>query len=310
MVDVVSYLIIILIGLTLMKISMVIGWSIIFWASIFFIWIQTIPYSESINNQVIVTNKSLAGQVDVSYQNLSLIPFFMSGIIHIVSLVDRSRKYEFSRLVAQGHLLRLARRVCIRGTSTQPPRKQIILSQHVPGIADVFSVMMFTGGNEVTVIQDLGSSIYAKAASTFLSPIYGGINIDRTRGDALKRSINSLADSMKTSSNGSYIIWPSGAMWKKSLKNGIVDFRMGAFYLSIYSQIPVCLVHVRGNTEELIVEKTEHIQPPFPEHIPRNRPYEDFINCPKVKELVAGFKTKIETMYRELDDKISKELKL
>jgi uncharacterized membrane protein len=39
MVDLVSYLIIILIGLTLMKISMVIGWSIIFWASIFFIWI-------------------------------------------------------------------------------------------------------------------------------------------------------------------------------------------------------------------------------------------------------------------------------
>lgn len=307
MVDLVSYLVLVLIGLALLKISRLVGWSLIFWASVFFIWIQTYPRSETIDGQLVITNRSVAGGVDVAYQNLSLIPFFMSGIIHITCLVDRSRKYELSRLIAQGHLMRSAGKVYIRGLGPSP-KKQIILSQHVPGISDVFAVMMFTGDNEVSVIQDLGSSIYAKMASNILAPIYGGVNIDRTRNDTLKSSINSLAESMKISQGGTYIIWPSGSMWKNNLKNGIVDFRSGAFYLSMYSQIPICFVHTRGNAAELIVERSEYEHPPFPDHVERNISYAEFTKCPRVRELVSQFKTKMENVYRGMDDRMSARL--
>lgn len=307
MVDVVSYLILILIGLTLFKVSRLVGWSLIIWASVFFIWIQTFPSSETIDGQVVVTNTRVMGGADVAYQNLSLLPFFLSGIIHVTSLVDRSRKYELTRLIAQGHLLRSAEKVYIRGLGPTP-KKQIILSQHVPGISDVFAVMMFTGDNEVSVIQDLGSSIYAKMASNILAPIYGGINIDRTKNDTLKSSINSLAETMKISQGGTYIIWPSGSMWKNNLKNGIVDFRSGAFYLSMYSQIPVCFVHTRGNNDRLIIERSEYEQPPFPDHLDRNVSYSEFIQCARVRELVIQFKTKMENMYRDMDDRMSARL--
>lgn len=309
MVDIVSFLILVLIGLTLMKVSMMVGWSLIFWASIFFIWIQTFPYAEKHGGELVITNKTILGGVDVTQQNLSLLPFFLSGIIHMTSLVDRSRKYELTRLVAQGHLMRSARKVVMRGMDRKTPSKQIILSQHVPGILDVFAVMVFAQG-EITVVQDLGSSVYARVASNILAPIYGGVNIDRTRPESLKKSIGSLAESMKVSTGGSYILWPSGTMWKKNLKNGIVDFRSGAFYLSIYSQVPLCLVHVRGDISEIIVERTEYLQPPFPEHLERNVCYDEFSKCPRVRELVREFRERVESMYRGLDDKMSRELSL
>lgn len=310
MVDTVSYLILLLIGMAIRKISNIVGWTLIVWATFFFIWIQTNHHVERYDGELVITNSSIFGPIDVTHQNLSLIPFFLSGIIHVVSLVDRSHKYELARLISQGHLIRTSRKVVIRGLDIKTPQKQIVLSQHVPGISDIFSVMMFSGENEISVIQDLGSSVQAKFASKILAPIYGGVNIDRTQPEILKRSIDTLAETMKMSSCGSYIIWPSGAIWKNSLKNGIVSFRSGAFYLSIYSQIPVCFVHVRGDISKIIVERTGYFYPPAPDHLERNVTYDEFSRCPRVKEMVNEFRNRVEGIYRDLDDKMVGELSI
>lgn len=310
MVDVVSYIVLILLGVMFIRISPVIGWAIIIWVTFFYISIQSISHIETSDNNITVINRTLMGsRGNVTHHNLSLIPFFLSGIVHFSAIVARGRSYDFSRSIAQGHLLRCAPKVVIRGMY-EVPRRQIILSQHVPGITDVFSVMMFTGGNNLTIIQDLGSSFYAKTASNILAPIYGGVSIDRSDRENLQTSIDHLAESMKLSSCGSYIIWPSGSMWKKNLNNGIVDFRKGVFYLSVYSQIPVCLIHSRSDDSTLIVERTSYISPPVMKNVPLNLPYKEFINTPLVKESVALFKNQIETLYRDLDNKLSKELNI
>lgn len=308
-VDLVSFLILLLLGLMLMKLSKLVGVTFIIWASVVFIWIQTVPYAEKMNGgSVVVTNKSLSS-IDIANQNLSLIPFLLSGITHMSCAVSRTRKYDFSVMVARGHIMRASRKVIIRGFESTPER-QIILSQHVPGIADVFSVMMFTGGNNITVIQDLGSSGVAKITSNFLAPIYGGINIDRTNKDLTMDRIHEIAHSMKVESGTSYILWPSGSMWKTDMKNGIVDFRNGAFYLSVYSQIPVCFVHVRGNSEIMIIEKSRYVSPPVLADIPTNISYENFISHSQVKDAVNIFKKEIENLYRDMDERLENEVKI
>lgn len=308
LVDLVSFLILILIGIILMKISKLVGLTLIVWSSIVFIWIQTIPYALPMGEELVVENKSLTN-IDITNQNLSLIPFFASGIIHIASAVSRTRKYDLTKMIARGHIMRCSQKVIIRGFDKTPSR-QIILSQHVPGIADVFSFLIFTGNNSISVIQDLGSSKLAKLTSLFLSPIYGGINIDRTNKELTKYKIQEVADSMKISSDVSYVLWPSGSMWKDNMKNGIVDFRNGAFYLSMYSQIPLCFVHVRGNSKIMIIEKSKYISPPPLGNIPPNITYDDFIERPGVKDLVVGFRDEVEKIYREMDDKLYAEINL
>lgn len=308
-VDLVSFLILLLLGLTLMKLSKLVGVTFIIWVSVVFIWIQTVPYVERMKDgSIVVANKSLSS-IDIASQNLSLIPFLLSGITHISCAVSRTRKYDFTMMIARGHIMRSSRKVIIRGLEPTPER-QIILSQHVPGIADVFSVMLYTGYNNISVVQDLGSSSMAKLTSNFLAPIYGGINIDRTNKSLMMDRIHQIAHSMKVDSGTSYILWPSGAMWKTDMKNGIVDFRNGAFYLSMYSQIPVCFVHVRGNPELMIVEKSRYVAPPVLADIPSNISYENFIAQIQVKGAVNAFKKEIETMYRGMDERMENELNI
>jgi hypothetical protein len=309
LVDVVSYIVLILLGVMVTRLFPVVGWAIIIWATFFYIYIQSASHIDISENQITILNHSYLGKSNITHHNLSLLPFFLGGFVHLSAIFARGRSYYFSRLISQGHILRCAPKVMIRGI-TECPRRQIILSQHVPGITDVFSVMMFTGGNDLTVIQDLGPSLHARAASHILAPIYGGVNIDRTDQESLRKSIDNLAESMKMCSCGSYVLWPSGSMWKKSLNNGIVDFRKGVFYLSIYSQIPVCLIHSRNDDSTLIVEKTIYIPPPVIKELPKNLPYREFINTPLVKDSVNMFKDRVEKMYRDLDNKLSKELNI
>jgi hypothetical protein len=105
-----------------------------------------------------------------------------------------------------------------------------------------------------------------------------------------------------------YCIWPTGNLWKPALRNGIEEFKLGAFYMSCFTRIPVTIIHtkVQGLVRKIIVEQSPLSHPPEIQNLEEE--YLKFYENPAHRPTVVQFRDRMETLYREMDDRLEREL--
>ena len=107
-----------------------------------------------------------------------------------------------------------------------------------------------------------------------------------------------------------FCIWPSGWAWDYTKKNGIDKFKPGAFYMSAFTGIPVCLVHGRlsKDSKRFIIEQSDIIHPPTFDPLTGGTEYLDFYENQENKIIVEEYRARVENLYRETDDRLDREV--
>jgi hypothetical protein len=190
------------------------------------------------------------------------------------------------------------------------PKKVIYLIQHVGGVLDNLTFLQFIPeGFAFRVLNNSRANPIGLFPKTSRKNLFGAHFIDPENPETLKQSISTFVEYMKGDRDPTiYCIWPSGKLWNGKLENGIDGFKLGAFYMSCFTGIPVCIIHTKfdGFVSKMIVEQSPLYFPPeikIPE-----RDYISFYENLDHRDLVRGFKDKMERKYRMIDDRLWGEL--
>lgn len=235
----------------------------------------------------------------------------------IINYFTGDTTYTFSRRAAMGHLISSAPEVHIRTRTSELPNTVIIISQHIPCVYDIYGFLTMTGdSHNLVVVQDLGPETYKKyLTNVYLKGLYGARPIERSNKQILESQVCNLANDLIRYREGggkhAVCIWPSGKFWQPKFENGFEKFKPGTFYLSIYSQVPICPVHTRFNDNKLICVRGGVIYPPkLPNESFHNMDYGLFSKEPEIKKLVEEYRNKVERIFRNMDKAMCLELNI
>ena len=285
-------------------------------------------------NEVLVTqtitvySKGEVGELEILNDNrspfrvssrtkiLMILPVVFSGMIQLVNLIDGSRKFTLSKTIATNLVMNLRDRTVYRTRLTEKlPEKVIYLCQHGAEALDLFDFLGYVPDtHQLTVINDFfgGGNISKTTASIiqglFATHLYGGHMIYRSDKANLKKDLSKLVDIMNEPIPRVFCIWPSGKVWNHKAKNGVESFKAGAFYMSAYTGIPVCIIHHRisDDIKTCIIEQSNIVRPP-PITL-GNMSYTEFYETESYKPVIEEYRLRVENLYRSIDDRLAAEL--
>lgn len=238
------------------------------------------------------------------------IPLIVSGVVQSINRTRRDETYALTRELAASLISQTPNSIVYRSLSHRMPRKVIYLMQHVTAVLDNFTFLQFIPeGYRFRVLNKSNANplgLFPKSSRKYL---FGAHFLEMESPEKLRESVRTFVQCMVEDQDPTiYCIWPSGKLWEKNIENGVREFKLGAFYMSCYTGIPITFVHtkVQGLVKNIIVEQTPLIHPPKIE--PREADYMQFYHNTLHKPTVVEFRDKIEKLYRELDNHLDKEI--
>jgi hypothetical protein len=242
------------------------------------------------------------------------IPFIFSGVVQTINMIKGDRKYTLSKTLANCLMINSCEKINYRSyLSTPLPTKVIFLCQHIPYLVDTLPFLAYVPNtHRLTVFNDFTMGGMSKAVAKvfhvmFCKNLYGAHMISRRDKDTLKTQMSDFVDSMINNDHPHvFTIWPSGWAWRYDQPNGVDKFKPGAFYMSAYTNTPVCIIHgkLSKDSKRFIVEQSHLIHPPTisVKEDTYVRFYENMDHRPMIEE----YRSNVESIYREMDNKISK----
>jgi len=243
-------------------------------------------------------------------------PFVFSGIVQTINMIKGDRKYTLSKTLASAIAINCTERIIYRSNLSKPlPEKVIFVCQHIKYMFDFFPFLAYIpDSHKLTTFNDFTTGLRYKALgkicfSLFAKHLYGAYAIDRSERDTLKDQVTGFVNSMDQEKDPHvFAIWPSGKAWLPDQPNGVDQFRLGAFYMSVYTGIPVCIIHGRIAEDEksFIVEQSDIIEPPAV--LNREPSYIEFYENSGHRSVVDGFRMEVENLYRDMDSRLCMEV--
>jgi hypothetical protein len=270
---------------------------------------------EDQGQEIVIENTSSSPfALSLRYKLALHLPIMFTGIIQTINRFRGDQKFMLSRQLACSLVMNSTNKVVYRTRMTRdPPSKIIFLCQHSSYLFDVFSFWAFlpkthklTAFNDVT--RGLKPEIIGKIWYAFAQNLCGVYPIDRADKENLKIQVSEFVDMITKEDNRVFTIWPSGDVWDKSAPNGVRQFKLGAFFMSMFTGVPVCVIHGRmsGDERNYIVEQSDIIYPP--EVSDKESTYVQFYENESRRSAVDDYRLRIENIYREMDERIYKEL--
>lgn len=247
---------------------------------------------------------------------MACIPVIFSGVVQMVNLVRGDRKYMLTKKLSTSMVMNSVDRIIYRSHLTGPlPEKTIFVCQHLPYLFDTLVFHTFVPNtHKLTVFNDFTMGGMSKQVASvfhtlYCKHLYGAYKFSRRDKDEMKNQLVEFVDSMVNATDPEvYCIWPSGWAWDYTQENGIKQFKPGTFYISAFTGYPLTVVHGRHSDDKMkfIVEQSEIIYPPKFEN--REPTYMEFYNNPTNKAIVEEYRTRVENLYREIDNRLLKEV--
>jgi len=143
--------------------------------------------------------------------------------------------------------------------------------------------------------------------------LYGAYLVEVRDKKRLRKQLVGFADKiLKGADPEVFCIWASGETWNPKMKNGIRSFKPGTFYMSAFTQTPICIIHSRISKDgkRVVVEQSDLIYPPLPETLKQTPDYMSFYEDDLNKENVEKYCRRVEDVYRRMDDGLFREINL
>jgi 1-acyl-sn-glycerol-3-phosphate acyltransferase len=278
--------------------------------------VQSISHlnSEYQGQEIVIENMSSSPfALSLRYKLALHLPIMFTGIVQTINRFRGDQKFMLTRQLACSLVMNSTNKVVYRTRMTQdPPSKIIFLCQHSSYLFDVFSFWAFipkthklTAFNDVT--RGLKPEIIGKIWYAFAENLYGVYPIDRADKENLKAQVSEFVDMITREDNRVFTIWPSGDVWDKTAPNGVKQFKLGAFFMSMFTGVPVCVIHGRMSSDEkkYIVEQSDIIYPP--EVSNKESTYVKFYENESHRSTVDEYRLRVENIYREMDERIYNE---
>jgi hypothetical protein len=279
--------------------------------------VQTITQYSTDNQwrEIIIQNTTTSPfTVSLKYRLIMHVPVIFSGVLQTIHRLRGDGKFELSKRLACSFVINSTGRVVYRSRlGGDPPKKMIFLCQHGSYLIDIFSFWGFipkdhklSALNDVT--RGLKPEIIGKIWYMLAENLYGVYPIDRADKQGLKTQVSKFVDVMLEDENRVFTIWPSGDIWNGREPNGVKEFKLGAFFMSAFTGVPVCVIHGRLSRDEtrFIVEQSNLIYPP--ELNIGEKRYIDFYDNETYRERIDQYRLQVEEVYREMDNRIYKEV--
>lgn len=238
----------------------------------------------------------------------------MTGGIQLFNLCRGDRRYQLTKTISATLTTNLFDQVTYRSYLKGPlPKRVIFICQHVKDIVDIMFFNTFvpdthcmTVMNDWNVQEDLAFVGY----HLFFKHLYGAYMLNLRDRKRLKSKLIKFASKLTKEGNPEvFCIWAAGHAWDARYANGVKSFKPGAFYMSVFTQTPVCIVHGRNSQDfrKLVVEQSDLIYPP-PLGSSQTDSYIEFYNDVVNREPVEGFCREVEMLYRRIDDGLAREV--
>lgn len=264
----------------------------------------------------VLNNSSSPFKLKPNVKLISIAPLVFSGVIQTLNMLEGSRRFNLTKRMATSVVINNYENVIYRSRLREKaPEKMIFLCQHGSDMMDVLSFFMFIPKDyKLSVMNDFtgGGGVGKKTAKAFhlmfAKHLYGAHMIDRKDKTVLKRQMGEFANMLIDAEKEVFCIWPSGKIWDPVLKNGIENFKPGAFYISAYTGVPVCVIHQRicPNKKTLIIEQSELVYPPVLEK--EGLSYIDFYEREDYQPVIDEYRRRVENLYRGIDDRLESEI--
>lgn len=238
------------------------------------------------------------------------VPLIISGFIQTVNRARKDETYALTRDLGASLIAHVPERVVYRPISHPLPRKIIYLMQHVTAVLDNFTFLQFIPeGYRFRVLNRSDANPLGLFPKSSRKNLFGAHFLEMGTKEDLKKSVCEFVNYMVTDTDPTvYCIWPTGRLWEKHLENGIQEFKLGAFYMSCFTKIPVTVIHtkIHGFVQRVFVEQSPLFPPPRIQSLESE--YIQFYENPAHKPIVTAFRDKIENVYREMDNRLSLEI--
>jgi hypothetical protein len=273
--------------------------------------------SENVIREVVITNKNESPFKLSSRDKMILLGgAAFSGVIQIRNILEGNREYTLTKRMSTSAVMNLYENVVYRSRlSTTLPEKVIFICQHGCEMMDVLSFFAFIPeGYKLTALNDItgGGNVSKLTASLFhrlfAKNLYGAHVFNRADKNTLKTQVSDFVDIMQSPGRRVFCIWPSGNFWNDRFENGVESFKLGTFYMSGYTKIPICIITQRLSTDRkrLIIEQSDVIYPP---NIARdNISYIQFYEKEGNKPIIDEYRLRVENLYRSIDNRLVSEL--
>lgn len=323
-IDIVILIIIVSLGVTAWRWARYPGIAIVLTSMLVFIYSQTMvsqtmavtKFPEDDVTHVVIKNKG-GIKLSPNTRNTGVLGCQFLFFPQLINYVTGDETYTFTRRAALGHLISSFPEVHIRTKTSKLPKTVMIVSQHIPCVFDIWGFLAMTDDDhKLDVIQDLGPETYKRyLTNIYLRKLYGARPIERSNKEILEAQIEKLANDLVSYREGegkhAVCIWPSGKFWQSRFENGFEKFKPGSFYLSIYSQVPICPVHTRFNHDKVICVRGGIIYPPkLPTESFKEMDYKTFSREPEIRTLVENYRSEVERIFRNMDNAMCRELNI
>jgi hypothetical protein len=265
----------------------------------------------------LVIRNSSSSPVKPKFQTKMILslPLIFSGGAQIINMIRGDCKYTLSKTLSTSLVINSTRNISYRSYLTKPlPEKVLFLCQHIPYLFDTLPFLSYIPDtHKLTVFNDFTMGGMSKELAKvihvlFCKHLYGARMISRRDRSNLKTQITDFVNDMvKETSPHVFAIWPSGWAWRYDLPNGIEAFKPGAFYMSVYANIPVCIIHGKISKDSLtyMVEQSDIIYPPS---VNREGTYEEFYDNQENKQPVEQYRSMVESIYRNIDNELQERI--
>lgn len=274
---------------------------------------------ESIVREVVVENRSTSPFTPGFHAKLLMsVPLIFTGVVQAINMMRGDRRYMLTKSLSTNLVIQGPLKTTYRSYLTSElPRKVIFVCQHLPYLFDTLVFHTFIPDtHRYTVFNDFTMGGMSKPVASvfhnlYCKHLYGAHKFSRRDKSTMKTQLLEFIDMMTARPEESEIfcIWPSGWAWRNDHPNGVERFKPGVFFMSMYTGIPICLVHGRlsKDNQRFTVEQSELIHPPLN---PKGTDggYLEFYEDPVVKADVERYRVGVENFYRETDDRLEKEV--
>jgi len=275
---------------------------------------------EEIIREVMIRNKSTSPFALGFKSKLILsVPLFFTGLVQTINMLRGDRKYNLTKSLSTNLVFQGTQQTIYRSyMNKELPNKVIFVCQHLPYLFDTLGFHTFIPDtHKYTVFNDftmggMNNTLATAFHVLFCKHLYGAHKFSRRDKSKLKSQLVEFVNMMTAEPETPevFCIWASGWAWDYTKKNGIDKFKPGTFFMSAFTGIPLCLVHGRlsKDCKIFIIEQSELIQPPKFDQSTKERNYLDFYENQENKNVVEEYRTRVENLYRETDDRLEREV--
>jgi hypothetical protein len=263
--------------------------------------------------EVLVENEQRSPLQTGCYKRIvRYLPLIFSGVVQIINAVRGDRKYLLTKGISAAIITNSLPKIIYRTYLKGPlPEKVIFVCQHIEYMLETLLFTAFVPNtHKLTVMNRDVTFLLHHLVQKHL---YGSYLVELKDKTCLKKQLIEFSKRITDGKDPEvFCIWASGDVWKASHPNGIRSFKPGAFYMSTFTQTPICIIHSRISEDSrcMVVEQSDLIYPPPRVDTEGTVDYMSFYENPLNRETIEGYCKRVELLYRGIDDGLAKETKV